>query len=68
MVLTATLINDVCLDSKPHHGELFDREVLGADSSDDREALAIVQLVTNASKLGGQSRKGKVLNVDQVTV
>lgn len=68
MVLTATLVNNVCLDSKPHHGELFNREVLGADSSDDRKALAVVQLVANPGKLGGQRGKGKVLNIDQVAV
>jgi len=68
VVLAATLVDNVGLDSKPHHGELLNREVTGFDASDDRKALAIVQFLANASKLGSQSGKGEVLNIDQVAI
>lgn len=68
MILTATLLGNVGLDSHPDSGEVLHGVVLRIDATNYREASAIVQVVADAQKFGPKRREGEVLTANEVSI
>lgn len=68
VVLAAALISDMCLDSEPYHGEVFDAKICRIDATDDTKPATIIDCLSDILKLGPKSGQREVFAVDEIAI
>lgn len=67
-ILAASLIRDVGLDAQKSKGEILDRELSRVNTTDDRESMALMDIIAERVKNGTKAWKREVLASDKATI
>jgi hypothetical protein len=68
LVLAATLIGNVRLDSQINESQILDRIAGGINASDDTEAFAMVHITTQLLELGTECWKDEVVGIQDISI